>query len=192
MRNRFDLRPSGALVALILCLAGTTAIAAPQVPSRFKAYASEPIGHERRCVVGVSTDDDGMHQKPVVYVVDAKSKRISWVARLKFPTKMYESRATHCNRRGDALFVLQQTDTQSMQSLSQTLLSVVKLNVATGGVQLQRPVRVPDTYSSWVAGSADDFRWRDDRLVIVGKQRPNADRENIVDFTVRLKSDLKP
>ena len=141
-------------------------------------------------MVGVSTDEDGMYQKPIVYLADAKGKRVIWVTRLKFPAWMYQSRATHCAKRGQSLYVLQQTETQAPQSLSQTLLQVVKLNASTGSVQRQKSVRAPGAYSNWVDGDSNSFRWHDDHLVIVGRERPNSDRENLADFTIRLKTDL--
>lgn len=166
--------------------------AAMSLPEHFKAYASASIGHGRRCLAGVNTDADGMNQRPVVYATKADGKRVLWIAQLDLPTDMHQSRATHCAGRGDALYVLLQSDTQASQSLSQTLLRVVKLNASTGAVRSQRDVEVPSTYSAWVPKGATHFVWNGNRLVIHGDSRLASDRERLQKFSVRLDSHLKP
>jgi hypothetical protein len=163
-----------------------------KLPDRFTSYASEPIGDNRVCVAGRTTDADGMNQKPVAYVVEQPKKRVFWVARLGVPTDMYQSRATHCTRHGDSLYILMQSDTQSEQSLSQTLLRVVKLDATSGTVQLQQDVDVPAAYSVWVDEGANHFAWNGDRLVITGHDRLDADHDRQGTFTLRLNDDLKP
>ncbi len=172
------------------------AIRAPRAklkfPEHFRAYASTPIGHGQRCISGIDTDADGMNQRPVVYAATASSKRVLWIAQLDLPADMYQSRATHCTGRGDALYVLLQSDTQASQSLSQTLLRVVKLNASTGAVQSQQDVEVPATYSAWVPKGATHFVWNGNRLAINGDARSASDRERFQKFAVRLNGDLKP
>lgn len=169
---------------------GTFSVAL-KLPDHFTAYASESVGH-RRCVSGTSTDGDGMNQRPAVYATNASGKRVLWVARLDLPANMYQSRATHCTGRGDALFVLLQSDTQASQSLSQTLLRVVKLDAITGAVQLQQDVEVPATHSAWVDKGATRFVWEGNRLVIAGNARLASDHERLQKFTMRLSDDLEP
>ncbi len=133
-----------------------------------------------------------MNQRPAVYATNAPGKRVLWIAQLDLPADMYQSRATHCAGRGDALYVLLQSDTQASQSLSQTRLRVVKLNAFTGAVQLLQDVEIPATYSAWVNKGATRFVWSGNRLVITGNVRLASDHERVQKFTVRLSKDLEP
>jgi hypothetical protein len=163
-----------------------------KLPAHFTAYASQPIDDNRVCVAGRTTDADGINQKPVAYVAEQASKRVLWIARLDVPADMYQSRATHCTRHGDSLYILLQSDTQSEQTLSQTLLRVVKLDAASGAMQLQQDVDVPAAYSAWVDEGANRFAWNGDRLVITGHDLLDADHARQTTFTLRLNNDLKP
>ena len=167
-------------------------LATVKLADHFTAYASASIGHGRRCVIGISTDEDGMKQTPVVYATSTAGKRLLWIARPELPADVYQSRATHCTVNGDALYVLLQSDTQASQSLSQTLLRVVKLNASLGTVQLQKDVEVPGSYSAWVDKGATRFVWKRNRLVINGNSWLASDHERLQNFTVRLNSDLEP
>jgi hypothetical protein len=163
-----------------------------KLPAHFTAYASQPIGSDRVCIAGRTTNADGIGQKPVVYVAEQASKHVLWIARLDVPADTYQSRATHCTRHGDSLYILLQSDTQSEQTLSQTLLHVVKLTAASGAVQLQQNVDVPSAYSVWVDEGANRFAWNGDRLVITGHDLLDADHARQSTFTLRLNNDLKP
>lgn len=167
-------------------------LATVKLPDHFTAYASASIGHGRRCVSGISTDEDGMKQTPVVYATNTSGKRLLWITRPELPADVYQSRATHCTINGDALYVLLQSDTQASQSLSQTLLRVVKLDASLGTVQLQKDIEVPGSYSAWVDKGATRFVWKRNRLVINGNSRLASDHERLQNFTVRLNSDLEP
>lgn len=167
--------------------------AAPlKLPANFTAYAAQSIGESMLCHVGAVTDDDGMNQKPVAYAQDTKDKKILWVKQLEVPSDTFQSRATHCTSFGDSAFVLLQSDTQSEQTLSQTLLRVVKLNAKTGSVITQQSVDVPKAYSAWVDEGVRHFQWQGNALVISGNYRPSSDNADPVPFTVHLNSDLKP
>jgi len=170
----------------------STPVSSVKLPDYFTAYASASIGYGRRCVIGIRTDEDGMKQTPVVYATNTSGKRLLWIARPELPADVYQSRATHCTGRGDALYVLLQSDTQASQSLSQTLLRVVKLNASLGTVQLQKDIEVPGSYSAWVDKGATRFVWNGDRLVIHGNSRLASDHERLQNFTVRLNTDLEP
>jgi hypothetical protein len=168
-----------------------------KLPGHFTAYATESIGNDQLCVAGTVTDEDGMHQKPVAYVAqaadkEAANKHVLWLAKLEVPADMYESRATHCTRHGNALFVLLQSDTQSEQTLSQTLLRVVKLDAQSGAVQLQRDVDVSTAYSAWVDEGSSHFQWNGDHLIVTGNEKLDSNHERQATFTARLNDDLKP
>lgn len=167
-------------------------LATVKLPDHFTAYASASVGQDRRCVIGISTDEDGMKQTPVVYATNTSGKRLLWIARPELPADVYQSRATHCTVNGDALYVLLQSDTQASQSISQTLLRVVKLDASLGTVQLQKDVEIPGSYSAWVDKGATRFVWKRNRLVINGNSRLASDHERLQNFTVRLNSDLEP
>jgi hypothetical protein len=162
-----------------------------KVPANFTAYAAQSIGRNMLCHVGAVTGDDGMNQKPVAYAQDAKDKKILWVKQLELPSDTFQSRATHCTGPGASVFVLLQSDTQSEQTLSQTLLRVVKLNADTGAVIAQQNVDVPKAYSAWVDEGAPHFQWLGNALVIAGNYRSSSDNANSTPFTVHLNSDLK-
>lgn len=133
-----------------------------------------------------------MNQKPFAYGAQAANKQVLWIAKLQLPADMYQSRATHCIRHGNALFVLLQSDTQSEQTLSQTLLRVVKLDAENGAVQFQRDIDVPSAYSAWVDEGSSHFQWNGGRLVITGDARLDSNHDRQTTFTVRLNEDLKP
>ena len=163
-----------------------------KVPANFTSYASESIGRNLLCHVGAVTGDDGMEQKPVVYAENEKDKKILWVKHLQLPPNTFQSRATHCAGSGDAAFVLIQSDTQSEQTLSQTLLRVVKLNADTGALITQQDLNVPKAYTAWVAEGAGRFKWQGNAMVIAGNYRPSSDDANQPEFTAHLNGDLKP
>lgn len=181
--------------------AATTAPSSPQtqpapmntdIPQGFSSYASEAIGDNQRCIAGAATDEDGMNQRPVAYLAQASGKPI-WTRTLDLPADTYQSRATHCLRQGDALYVLLQSDTQPAQALSQTLLRVVKLNLADGAVQAGADVAVgagEGAFSASVAEGADHLRWHNGGVVVSGEYFALDAPEQRKDFSAALKADL--
>lgn len=173
----------------------TPAQAAPmtaEIPQGFSSYASESIGDNKQCVVGAASDEDGMNQRPVAYLAQASGKPI-WVRALDLPSDTYQSRVTHCLRQGDALYVLLQSDTQPEQSLSQTLLRVVKLGIADGAVQAGGDIAVPGAkgaYSAWVEEGASHLRWDNGGVVVAGQYAALDAPEQRNAFTAALKPDL--
>jgi hypothetical protein len=183
-------RPSSSVPQAVA--AATANPVALKLPGHFTPYASAPIGNHRLCVVGTITDDDGMNQKPMVYLAEAAGNRVLWMTPLDLPADMYQSRATHCAIHGNALFVLLQSDTQSEQALSQTLLRVVRLDAVSGAVQIQKDVDVPAAYSAWVDEGSDHFQWNGDHLVLTGNDRAESNHDSQANFTVHLNGDLNP
>lgn len=169
-----------------------TTLAAVSIPKNFSEYASERLGNGTQCVVGATTDTDGMNQKPVVYIANATGKHLVWVAELTLPPDTYQSRATHCTSSGGVLFVLQQSDTQSEQTLSQTLLHVAKMDMATGSVQIQRDIQIPGAFSAWVAEGPSHFQWSGNSLVVSGNERAQLSPDKETTFVLHLNADLEP
>lgn len=162
------------------------------IPAGFSSYASESIGAGRQCVVGATVDEDGMNQKPVVYVEQINGKPV-WSRSLELPADTQQSRATHCVAEGDALYVLLQSDTQPQQALSQTLLRVVKLDAGNGalrGAGDVAPAGVQGAYSAVVGEGAQHLRWVDDRLSVSGQYFLLDQPDRRSDFRALLKSDL--
>lgn len=168
------------------------------LPSGFHAYADRPAG-DRACLVGAVTDEDGMHQRPVVALADGKTggknRVVAWARHFDVLEDAYQARATHCVLGDDALYALLQTDTQSQQTLSQTVLSVAKLDLH-GEVLDTRPLDIPDTtgqaYSAYVAEMPGDFRWEGGRLRIRGEYFLLSDPDTRKPFAVDLTAALAP
>jgi hypothetical protein len=163
-----------------------------KLPANFMSYASQSIGDGKLCVVGAVTDEDGLHEKPIVYVAHAKGGQIIWLDQLPLPADTYQSRATHCNRKGNALFVLLQSDTQPQQTLSQTLLRVMSLDETTGAVRTQRAVDLPGAYTAWVDEGASHFQWVGDELMVSATYRLKSSDDPQASITLRLNPDLIP
>lgn len=162
------------------------------IPAGFSSYASESIGASRQCVVGAAVDEDGMNQKPVVYVEQITGKPV-WARTLDVPAATYQSRATHCVGDGDALYVLLQSDTQPQQTLSQTLLRVVKLDAGNGAVRGAGDVAVPGVqgaYSAVVGEGPQHLRWSEDHLSVSGQYFLLDKPDQRSDFQALLKADL--
>ncbi|GGA38529.1 hypothetical protein [Dyella nitratireducens] len=169
------------------------AAAGAKLPSGVSVYAHETIDNGQKCLVGAKSDQDGLNERPVVYLADATGG-FTWHASLKIPADTYQGRATHCVASPAALFVLVQVDTQSEQSLSQTLLKVVKLDRKTGAVLATKDVAVPGVsaaYSASVDEGGDNFKAENGSLVIKGSYELMSDRDNNTgndptNFTVKL------
>jgi hypothetical protein len=167
----------------------TPMAASPKVPERFRSYSSTPVGEGRSCVAGSVADEDGMYARPFVYLAKTEGRKVQWAKYLNMSEDDYEGRATHCLDFGDHVYVLLQVDTQAPRSLSQTLLSVVKLRLADGLVEKESDVLVPEThanYSAWVKRRDGSFRRMNDELVVTGKYR-YMDTEDELPFSVAVK-----
>jgi hypothetical protein len=176
------------LPALLLC-AGVTAAEAPRpnqtslvavphakagntVPQGFSSYAAATVDATRHCVVGATSDEDGAHQVPFVYVEDTTANRVLWSRALALPAGTYQARATHCVRERDTVHVLQQSDAKAGQDAIQTRLQVVDLALAGGDVQGIRDVTVPnvaEAYSAWVDKGDEGMHMSGKSLVVAGE-----------------------
>lgn len=168
-----------------------TAPASTTVPQGFSSYAAEPLGDGRHCVVGAITDEDGMNQKPFVYLEDTGANRVLWTRPLDLPANTYQGRATHCLRKGGAMYVLLQVDTQPSQTLAQTLLRVIELDLSKGSITGSHEVPLPgvaDAYSAWVDKGEEAFHLVEKNgLSIQGEYFRMADPDKHLPFKVTLR-----
>ncbi|HEV7123270.1 MAG TPA: hypothetical protein VGN24_07565, partial [Rhodanobacter sp.] len=67
-----------------------------------------------------------------------------------------------------------------------------RLDPATGAVQVQRNVHVPDAFSAWVDLGPDYFQWKGDMLTVVGNRQPAASPDEQTTFTLQMDSHLNP
>ncbi|MEH6420838.1 hypothetical protein [Pseudomonas sp. CGJS7] len=184
--------PAAATASKASAAAAPSAPVSAEIPRGFSSYASESIGDNKQCVAGASLDDDGMNQRPVAYVAQTSGKPI-WAKTLDLPAETYQSRATHCLRQGDTVYVLLQSDTQPQQTLSQTSLKVIKLSLADGAVQGSGDIAVPGAqgaYSAWVEEGAQHMSWQDGGLRIVGQYFALDAPDQRSAFQVALKPEL--
>lgn len=159
-----------------------------QLPAGFKPYTTRSVGGDRSCTAGVVTDADGLQQRPVVAITGA-TRTVLWARHLEGLEDAYQARATHCAQGGDALYVLLQSDTHSSPALSQTLLSVVRLD-AKGNLTGASDIAVPEgkgkAYSAYVSEVPDDFEWKDGALLVKGQYFFTASPDERKPFTVTL------
>ncbi|MFK2875321.1 hypothetical protein [Dyella lipolytica] len=157
-----------------------SAAASPEIPREVEIYATRDVGAGQRCIVGARTDEDGMNEKPVAYLSNAKGG-FSWEVSLSIPTDTYQGRATHCVASARTLFVLVQSDTQPQQSLSQTLLQVVELDRKSGAVLGSKSIDVPNisaAHTTWVEKGDKNFLPDGNDLVVRGRYEFISDRDN--------------
>ena len=188
----FKRKVSAAVIAVAICYASiggdmarrVTSIGPYDLPENFSAYATVEVDEDAVCVAGAVSDEDGMNEKPYVYVEDGG--RVIWSKFLEIPADFYQGRATHCERSGTKVYVLLQEDTQSQQSLSQTLLKVVVLNFRDGSIESERTAEVAgvrEAYSAWVRHGDANFKLTDGTLAIRGNYRP-LDSDDILAFRI--------
>ncbi|HVI55859.1 MAG TPA: hypothetical protein VM621_12520 [Luteibacter sp.] len=163
-------------------------VAVAKIPVRFNQRASTSIGNGENCVVGEVGDEDGMNNRPFVYLAGATNRNVHWGKPLGIPKFYYEGRATHCVRKAEYLYVLVQLSTSSFQSTNQGELHVLKLQIDDGSVEADVEVVVPNAkraYSAW-AWEDDDLRLMDDGVMVRGLYR-YSDLEDDLPFSVILK-----
>ncbi|SEP09125.1 hypothetical protein SAMN02800692_3595 [Luteibacter sp. UNC138MFCol5.1] len=150
----------------------------------FRRYDSAGFG-DRRCTVGASTDEDGLNQRPYVFVSDVASRKIVWGRYIPFAREFYEGRATHCLAHDGHLYVLLQVDTDSHQATNQTIVSVVKMRESDGEVIRiveNRLHGVTGAVTEWVSHREGTFRVENDHILVAGSYR-KLDSEDIKTFS---------
>jgi hypothetical protein len=164
----------------------------PNLPSNISIYAKYDVGRGQQCLVGTQTDDDGMNEKPVVYL-EKSPRTIAWHFTLPLPPHTYQARATHCTDTSSTLYVLVQGDTQPEQSLSQTLLEIVALNRSTGIVIASRAIDAPNinaAHTTWVEDGNEHFIAQDNALIVTGKYALLSNRSSPESFSLKAPQDL--
>ncbi|SEW06405.1 hypothetical protein [Luteibacter sp. 329MFSha] len=156
----------------------------PPAVDHFRRYDSAGFG-DRRCTVGASTDEDGLNQKPYVFVSDIASRKVVWGRYIPFAREFYEGRATHCLAHDGHLYVLLQVDTDSHQATNQTIVSVVKMRESDGEVIRiveNRLHGVTGAVTEWVSHREGAFRVENDHILVAGSYR-KLDSEDIKTFS---------
>lgn len=164
----------------------------PARTNDFLEYSKQNIaGTALKCIVGATTDEDGMDQKPVVRLADADGKLL-WTKAFAVPNDYYQGRATHCLSSGNSLFALLQFDTQPARTLSQTQVRVARLRLDDGALQKFGEMDIPGVsaaYSAWVSGATSDFSLDAGKLIIIGKYFVLGDEDNQRAFRVVVDPD---
>ncbi|KAF1716642.1 hypothetical protein [Pseudoxanthomonas wuyuanensis] len=159
----------------------------------YVSYASTKLKDGQLCSTGILIDEDGMQQRPAVEMLD-RNGAVLWRNAIALPMDFYQARATHCVASGPDLFVLVQADTQSVQSLSQTMLEVVRLKSASGKVVSSQSVAVSDVhaaYSAWVEKEVSNFILiANGSLQVSGHYKLMAAPEQIFSFVARIDFDV--
>ncbi len=159
-----------------------------ELPEGYKSYTEQALGDQRTCTAGVVTDADGLQQRPVVAITGA-SRTVLWARHLEGLEDAYQARATHCVQGGDALYVLLQSDTDSSPALSQTLLSVARLDLQgnlTGASDLSIAEAAGKAYSAYVDDVPTDFVWRGGALAVSGEYFLTAAPDELKPFALTL------
>ena len=167
--------------------ASSSEVVAPQLPPDVQLYATTDAGANRQCLVGAATDETGMNQKPVVYL--REQAKFAWKRDLPLPRDTFQARATHCVATANELFVLIQGDTQSEQTLSQTLLELVELTKADGRTLATRSIDVPNVsvaHTTWVEKGNGNFRLRGGSLMVTGRYALLSDRDKMSGFSISI------
>ncbi|MDD5406856.1 MAG: hypothetical protein PHE73_07980 [Sulfurovaceae bacterium] len=137
------------------------------------------------CIVGKKILDDGISERAFIKVVDKSIAIKNWNKELDLPESyFFQNRATHCAFFDDNIYVLEQVDTQSSQSLSQTLLYVCKFN--KNGENKMCKIVENNFYTSWVELEKKNFNVSNDSIEIHGKFK-NRNSDNIEDFDTKMK-----
>lgn len=158
---------------------------APRLPPDVQLYATTDASASQQCMVGATTDETGMNQKPIVYL--REQDKFAWKRDLPLPRYTFQARATHCVATAKTLFVLVQGDTQSEQALSQTLLEVVELDKNDGSTLAVRSIDVPKVtaaHTTWVEKGSGNFRLQGDVLMVTGRYALLSDRDKASGFSI--------
>ncbi|WP_153242505.1 hypothetical protein [Frateuria defendens] len=171
--------PGLPLVALALLLAAPLVSKAAKVPANFEKYATTDVGSGLSCVVGATTSKgESSDERAYVYLEESASHKIRWITSIPVRPGWYQNRASHCVAAGDSIYALVQSDTNAVPVLSQTLISIATLNQASGHMEANDIVKVPDlkgAHTVFVYDGAENFRFEDGKIVVAGEWATKGD-----------------
>lgn len=136
------------------------------------------------CVAGARSDDLGRETAFVAGFV-GRSSSPAWTSSIPHDPDFYQNRATDCACTNDRCYALVATDTQSAQSLSQTLLSIVRISrtgTIAGTRELDSIPGAPANATAWVEPGGNRFTIARDRIVVQGQWRAS-DADDAHPFT---------
>lgn len=192
--------PSVCVLTLIFLSASIGAVGAkkvPGMPAGVDIYSAVNAGNGLTCLVGAKLDEDGMNERPVVFL-RGPNGNFAWSKPLEIPAATYQGRATHCVASPTALFILVQSDTEPQQSITQTLLQLYKLDKKSGRRISEKDVVVPGVsaaYTAWVDEAPANLTLKGDKVVVTGKYNLIANRGTPAEgaqlsFSLELSQDL--
>lgn len=173
-------RYSGArFLVLALLLSAPLISKASKVPANFEPYATTEVGSGLSCVVGAVTNKgESSDERAYVYLEESASHKIRWITPIPMRPGWYQNRASHCVAAGDSIYALVQSDTNAVPVLSQTLISVARLNQANGHMETNDIVKVPDmkgAHTVFVYDGAENFRLEGESIVVTGEWATKGD-----------------
>lgn len=176
----YNATPRTSLLAIsMLLLAASFDVKATNAPAHFQPHATTEVGNGLSCVAGATTKDGkGWDERAYVYLEDSASHKVRWSTPIPVHQGWYQNRATHCVGYGDRVYALVQSDTNAVPVLSQTLISVVTLNMTSGQVEASDVVKVPDrkgAHTVYVSEGAQNFHLDDGKIVITGEWSTKGD-----------------
>lgn len=179
------------LLVLPFLLLAPEASQAAKVLANFKPYATTDVGGGLRCVVGATTKNGGgWDARAYVYLEETASHKLRWLTPIPVHSGWYQNRASHCVASGDNIYALVQSDTNSVPVLSQTLISIATLNEASGHLETNEIVKVPDlkgAHTVFVYDGAENFRVEGGRISVTGEWATKGDASDTrTPFTTSL------
>lgn len=160
-----------ALVALTALLGTPLVGKAAKVPEHFRMSAATNVEGGLRCVVGRTTKD-GFNQRAYVYLEETATHKLLWVTPIPLLANFYENRASHCLAEGSKVYALIQSDSDSVPVVSQTLVSVARIDQATGHIDANELIKLPNVkgpITVFVYDGPESFRSERGAIVVKGE-----------------------
>lgn len=171
--------PGAPLLILALLLAVPLVSNAAKVPANFEQYAKADVGSGLSCVVGATANKgESSDERAYVYVEESASHKLRWITPIPLRPGWYQNRASHCVAAGGSIYALVQSDTNAVPVLSQTLISIAAVNEASGRIETNDIVKVPDlkgAHTVFVYEGAENFRFEDGKIVVSGEWATKGD-----------------
>ena len=169
-------------LALVLLIGVPLTSNAAKVPAHFQSYATTNVGGGLSCVVGATSDSEHSNERAYVYIEDSKTHTLRWIASIPLHAGWYQNRASHCVADGGAIYALIQSDTNATPVMSQTLISIAKLDQGTGRIESNDLIKVTASvgaHTVFVYDGAENFRSDAGKLVVTGEYVSKSDPAEI-------------